>query len=462
MKKERYSEPITVLYALSDKNGTYSKYVGTSIYSLFQNTKSKVVVYIFHDGSLSKENIEKLNKLRDKNKNKIILINVREKEKEKCEKARKIFAEAMQENTRYPESAMYRLMAPQILKNEKRIIYLDADTIINMDIKELWNEELNDSGIGVVGEHDLLSHYGKAKEEHAESDLQEKILNRIEGANLKNAFNSGVLLMDLEKIRKIGDMLLPGVEFLAKYPGESKFFDQDILNYFFATKATRLPWYYNILIHWDKMYTDKGIHKGIYHYMGHALEMNPVSPYDVMFYDYFIKTPWCDGRFFCSVYWTGENIIKNLISPVLKDLHTILHLLTRKKMVIAVTDEKIDTIMRLFKNPSDINLDCSQDTSKNNEKKDDFSEDEIKEICEKEKIVLYKLGNEDEHLNLTLPYDVDEYIYVFFVKDYKTIKAVLTKSGLKEREHFIDGVALTLGEKWLRMRLNQGLFFSVL
>ena len=459
--REKYdNDKIHVGYALSDKNGTYSKYIGTSLCSLLENTKAKIIVHLFHDDSLSEENKRKFDMMIERYSAEIRYLNVRAVAKELCDKAQEIFAMAMQADARYPEAAMYRIMAPQLLPDVDRLIYLDADTIINLDIQKLWQESLNTSGIGVIGEYDLLSHYGKAKEKHTEDDLQEKILNHIPGASLKNAFNSGVLLMDLSILRRKGDLLLPGMHFLAKYPGESKFFDQDILNYHFATTAKRLPWYYNILIHWEKNYTERRLQKGIYHYMGHMLEMNPASPYDVLFYDYFIKTPWCDGKFLCSIYWTGENIIKNMISPILNDLHRMIHLLIAKKIVVATTDEKINVAMDLFENPNEINENVDAEASEEKEKK--YTEKEIINICERKKITLLRLGEEAKGINLALPYDIDEYVYVFFVHDYKTIRTALQNAGLKEYEHFMNGVALTMGEKWLRVRMNQGLFFSVL
>ena len=47
---------IHICYAVSDKKGTYTKLVGTSMHSVFANTKEWVTVHIFHDHSLSEDN----------------------------------------------------------------------------------------------------------------------------------------------------------------------------------------------------------------------------------------------------------------------------------------------------------------------------------------------------------------------------------------------------------------------
>ena len=47
---------IHVCYGLYDKKGTYSKYTGVSMLSMFENTKEKITVHIFHDNTLTPEN----------------------------------------------------------------------------------------------------------------------------------------------------------------------------------------------------------------------------------------------------------------------------------------------------------------------------------------------------------------------------------------------------------------------
>ena len=47
---------IHICYAVSDKKGTYTKLVGTSMRSVFANTKEWVMVHLLHDHSLSEDN----------------------------------------------------------------------------------------------------------------------------------------------------------------------------------------------------------------------------------------------------------------------------------------------------------------------------------------------------------------------------------------------------------------------
>ena len=138
----REQETIEVLYALMDKNGNYSKFAGTSICSLLENTKEKVRVHIFHDGSIRGENKENFEVLVKRYGQELIFYNVRKLLPEVWEEAEKIKEKAVSDE-RYTEAALYRLLAPQILPESiGRLIYLDSDTLVHIDIKKLWREKL--------------------------------------------------------------------------------------------------------------------------------------------------------------------------------------------------------------------------------------------------------------------------------------------------------------------------------
>ena len=50
---------IHVCFALYDKTGRYSKFTGTTMLSLFENTSAKVTIHILHDNTLSQDNRDK-------------------------------------------------------------------------------------------------------------------------------------------------------------------------------------------------------------------------------------------------------------------------------------------------------------------------------------------------------------------------------------------------------------------
>ena len=50
---------IHVCFGLYDKTGRYSKFTGTAMLSLFENTSADVTVHILHDDTLTQDNREK-------------------------------------------------------------------------------------------------------------------------------------------------------------------------------------------------------------------------------------------------------------------------------------------------------------------------------------------------------------------------------------------------------------------
>ena len=455
--QKKTDQLIEVLYTLSDTKGTYSKFIGTSICSLLEHTSAAVRLHLFHDGTLSAANQAKFEQLVGRYGQQIEFLDVRARAPEHCQQAEQIFAEAMQAEARYPEAAMYRLMAPQLLPTSiHRLIYLDADLIVNLDIAELWQEHLGPNGMGAIRESTLLKHYGRYDKNSAS---QEKAYERMRdhGVSLDTCFNSGVLLMDLDVLRQRGDILIPGLQFLAQYPGESKFYDQNILNLYFAKDLTPLKWYYNILIHWDKQYAPAEVHKGIYHYMGHSLNMDSEEPRDVLFYEYLLKTPWCDGHFLCYLAGVQATIFKTTVGPWMLQNQEFARMALRRQPVLAICRERLPEILRIFRDPLSI-----QQTLPPGEKLADVAPAEAADYFHSQGICYIDLGWEKERLELNLTYDVEQYCYLCYVQDYPKLAAVLRESGLQEKEHFMDGHFLWLGKPWLDHIIESNRFFAVL
>lgn len=118
---------------------------------------------------------------------------------------------------RLAPAAYFRLFVSEILKDYKKCIYLDTDIIVQADLYELYQENLGEAYVGAV--KDVL-----------QSD-PEKQYYFTKHLKMKNAqetfFNSGVLLFNLEKIKK--DDIFS--KFLSVAKINSKYYhDQNILN----------------------------------------------------------------------------------------------------------------------------------------------------------------------------------------------------------------------------------------
>ena len=88
-------------------------------------------------------------------------------------------------------ASMYRLLIPNILpKNITKVIYLDADTIINLDINELWQIDLGNHSIAAVTE----------MESGASSDRMNAVFPLVTQGIIEpeKYFNAGMLVLNLE------------------------------------------------------------------------------------------------------------------------------------------------------------------------------------------------------------------------------------------------------------------------
>ena len=124
---------IHVCFGVYDKDGRYSKFTGTAIASIFDNTTSEVTVHILHDNTMTLANYEKFVYLAGKYGQHIKFYNV---EKICAEKISRIISMIPAIKTaRVSIGALFRLLIHDVIPIDvKKIIYLDSDIIVNLDV----------------------------------------------------------------------------------------------------------------------------------------------------------------------------------------------------------------------------------------------------------------------------------------------------------------------------------------
>ena len=219
---------IHVCYAVSDKKGTYTKYVGASMCSIFENTREWVTVHFMHDYTLSTDNRRYLMQLVRSYGQQIVFYDFEklfQKRFKDFEKNNEWMKQYLKPGV--SQATWYRLVMGDALARVDRVIYLDGDTIVNMDIADLWAEETGDNGLAAV----------------PDTVIQEGHFSILVKKGLypeKRYFNAGVLLLDLDKYRKEKNLLERGAKFL-KEKEVVDYLDQDILNHFFGKDFRILP-----------------------------------------------------------------------------------------------------------------------------------------------------------------------------------------------------------------------------
>ncbi len=98
---------------------------------------------------------------------------------------------AFKTTQRWPLVAWSRIFLPELLPDESRVVYCDIDTLACRDLAELFAVDLRGKALGAV-----LEHYS-----HAGSHFNERLGIPPEALGY---FNSGVLVMDLDRFRRLG------------------------------------------------------------------------------------------------------------------------------------------------------------------------------------------------------------------------------------------------------------------
>lgn len=126
-------------------------------------------------------------------------------------------------------ATFYRLLLPSILPDSiNKCIYLDCDILCCGDIQKLWNYDIDEYCAGAIEDEDGQTNY-----------------NRLNTAGSKFYFNAGVLLLNLEQIRKF-DFFEICMTYYQQNEKKIKLQDQDILNGVLAGKVLRIPLTWNI------------------------------------------------------------------------------------------------------------------------------------------------------------------------------------------------------------------------
>ena len=279
---------INLLYQFNEK---YAPYAGVSIYSVLLNNQKaeKICIYILGE-DLSEESVRKLKKMAEEFERSMIFLD--------AEPLIAKMKELGMPTYRGSYAANMRLFLDEVLGDEvERVLYLDADTVVDTDLQTLIQTDMQGNTVGMV-----LDSLGEA--------------HKLEiGLGEQDAYyNSGVILFDLQKWREkqySAQIARHVAQKRKNYPAP----DQDLLNVVCCRDIFRLDLRYNFqpihgafttkqfyrIMHPVVYYKESQIQKAaeetvIYHcfrYLGEFPwhEKNR-HPFNAKFDEYLGKSPW--------------------------------------------------------------------------------------------------------------------------------------------------------------------------
>ena len=218
-------------------------------------------MHILHDNALTSDNREKFLQLAARYGQAVNFYNVDELCRNELEKFSR--RNPLMKSSWLTIGTFYKFLIMYVLPKEiEKVIYLDADIVVNLDITELWQFNLSARPLGAVPVY---------LQDKNESDGLGRVLNdfdlvRFGFVRAEDYFNSGVLVMNLKRLRGEEEKILDGMKFQGTHPEIQMFGDQCIWNYCFSTEYLKLPLKFNRSV--VKVRTQDGgrVEKKIYHF----------------------------------------------------------------------------------------------------------------------------------------------------------------------------------------------------
>lgn len=264
---------IHIAFGISDQSGEYSKFVGTTILSIVKNTKSNIVIHILHDGTINALNKDYFLEMSEKYRFKILfyLVSV------------PLEIKKLKSLGYLTIGTILRLAIVKYCQVDK-IIYLDGDILVNLDIQLIWDIDISNYYIAAVND----------KKDTRIDYIKRKYYQNI-GYDCEYYFNAGVLYFNCKNISNSFDMWQKCFDVLKKYK-YLIFADQDALNYVFQGKVLFMEERFNLIVDSDESLNLLPLNS-IVHFAGYFKPWNCVNREIIkLYYSYMFETPWADNH----------------------------------------------------------------------------------------------------------------------------------------------------------------------
>lgn len=388
---------IHVCFALHDETGKNSKFVGTSMLSIFENNSKPVpsiTVHILHDNTLTDDNRNKFNYLAGRYGQLVKFYNVEEICADKIEEIKSRFADT--DKSRFNVAAFYKFFIPQVLSSDiLKAIYIETNTVVNLDISKLWAVELGDKILGVVPALAIGSDI------HMQSKLVNERLIKAE-----DYFDCSVLLMNLKALRTKEETITAGMDFI-KERNYRSLLDTSVLNYCFSLQTVKLSAQFNQFVRWARR-NKEPLMKKIYNYTGDTLQLELNDPFNLLWMEYFSKTAWFNAEAIGRLFNTFRRNYAQLIDGMKGSMRNTSTVMSGKTRSFFVMPQNVQATKELFN------------------------------VRDDEEIIL--AGSPDSIKNLIEAMKRSEGKTIFFIMIPKFQFSALVKAGFAFGKNFVNGI----------------------
>ena len=324
---------IHVAYRLWGGDGFFAKMLGTSMLSMFENTEEKVTVHIMHNDRLTSDNRGKFCYIAGQYNQQIEFHNVEEISGATLRKF-----EAVHPIKSGINAAWYPLITHEVFPDLDKIIFLGADTVINLDIGELWAYDLGEYSFAAVPE---------ALNKSPKKVLRMVLRNLVD---YNDYFNVDVMIIRPSFFRENFETILEACKFV--YNNDFNLNEQDALNYLFSKNYLKLPGEFNSMLVCLRDFTPKPhrLEKRIYHFSGwHRVFLDTDDIFNRLYFEYFLKTPWATADMFGNINKILEKTLGQVLNSSKASLLHFTNLLTERKRAFFVDKNFVADVKKIFK-----------------------------------------------------------------------------------------------------------------
>lgn len=260
---------IHVAFGIHDKTGNYCVWTGVTMQSILEHTTAKVCFHVLHDDTLNRENKKRLLQIASSKGSRVCFHRIQEDN----------FLNLEEQLKYYTIGSLFRILLPEVIEETTKILYMDSDLLVNCDIRELWEIDITKYCMAAVPDENV-----------ANGKITSYAVKKKEVPALRY-FNSGVLYLNLEKIRQKGNMREQVLGYISKAK-ESNLPDQDALNALYNSETLLLDGHWNYFAQIVRTKKELNVIPAIYHYVGTHCNLSSLTEMDQLYYETICRTPW--------------------------------------------------------------------------------------------------------------------------------------------------------------------------
>lgn len=198
----------------------------------------------------------------------------------------------------YSKTTYFRLFIPELYPQYNKALYLDSDIVILSDIANLYNEDVGDNLVAAVPDEVIQN-----------IEVFQVYAEKVVGvADYRNYFNAGILLMNLEELRKFKfqEKFLYSLEKIKFSVAQ----DQDYLNRLCKGRVKLLDTGWNVMPISDKKIKEEDL-KLIHYNLAYKPWHFENIPYQEYFWEYARKTEFINRIMEIKSNYTEQDVKKD-------------------------------------------------------------------------------------------------------------------------------------------------------